>query len=72
MLHLVISFASKSENCSSHIESLKMREISSFASILLQKRQNGAFKRPIKDPVHAQCDSNNWPIVTDWDAKGIK
>ena len=36
--------ASESVDCSSHNESLKMREISGLASVLLKKRQNSAFE----------------------------
>ena len=52
-LHLV-PFASKSGNCMSHNESLKMWEISCLASILLQNRQNSTFDWAFKDLVRLE------------------
>ena len=58
-LHL-IPFASKLIYCSSHTKSLKMREISRFASIFLDFKN--AKTALLNEPSKIQCDSNNWPI----------
>ena len=61
----LVHVASKSVNCSSHNESLKIWEISCLASILFQKRQNMAFGWAFKDPLRLE-----W--FTNWNAKGTK